>query len=94
MSKAKNLLYLKECFSGVGSDSPDVVPIPLYFFKLDHAKLIMEYLMTTLFHHYSLYEYLFTQEQDELIVGADVSAFYMHLHLRQWRIQEGGRFPP
>nr|CAB3227351.1 uncharacterized protein C10orf107 homolog [Phallusia mammillata] len=72
MSKSENLNYLKECFSGVGSDNPTVMPIPLYFFKLDHAKLIMEYLITTLIHHYSLYEYLYTQEQDELIIGTDL----------------------
>ncbi|CAK8671387.1 ciliary-associated calcium-binding coiled-coil protein 1-like isoform X2 [Clavelina lepadiformis] len=72
MSKAENITYLKECFSGVGSENPDVVSIPLYFFKLEHAKLIMQYLLTTIFQHYKLYEYLFTQQQDELIIGSDL----------------------
>ena len=33
----------------------------------------MQYLINTLFYHYSLYEYLFTQQQDEFIIGSDVS---------------------
>ena len=73
MSKSANLTYLKECFSGVGVENPNVVSVPLYFFKLEDAKMIMQYLISTLFYHYSLYEFLFTQQQDELIVGSDVS---------------------
>ena len=73
MSKSANLMYLKECFSGVGCENPNIVSVPLYFFKLEHAKLIMQYLINTLFYHYSLYEFVFTQQQDEFIVGSDVS---------------------
>nr|XP_002126324.1 ciliary-associated calcium-binding coiled-coil protein 1-like [Ciona intestinalis] len=72
MSKAGNFQYMKECFSGVGSDNPDLVPIPLYFFKLEHSKLIIKYLISTIFQHYSLYQYLYYQQQDELIIGTDM----------------------
>uniref|UniRef100_H2ZG11 Uncharacterized protein n=1 Tax=Ciona savignyi TaxID=51511 RepID=H2ZG11_CIOSA len=72
MGKAANFQYVKECFSGVGSDNPDLVSIPLYFFKLEHAKLIIKYLISTIFQHYSLFHYLYYQQQDELIIGTDM----------------------
>lgn len=34
----------------------------------------MQYLLSTFFQHYKVYTYLFTHEQDELIIGTDVMA--------------------
>ena len=73
MGKLENLQYLRECFAGVGSDTPDVVPIPLYFFKSDHGKAVLDYLINSVVKQYSLFEYIHAEEQDELIIGTDVS---------------------
>lgn len=72
MGKLENLKYLRECFSGVGSDTPDVVPIPLYFFKSDHGKAVLDYLINSVIKQYSLFEYIHAEEQDELIIGTDL----------------------
>ena len=72
MGKLENLKFLRECFSGIGSDTPDVVPIPLYFFNSDHGKAVLDYLINSVIKQYSLFEYIHAEEQDELIVGTDV----------------------
>lgn len=59
VSKVENIKYLKDCFIGVGLDNPEQFPISLYFYTLEQAKDVMEYLLTTFFQHYELYEYLF-----------------------------------
>lgn len=74
MSKSENIKFLKDCFVGVGLDNPEQIPISLYFFTLEQAKDIMEYLITTFFQHYELYDFLFKTEQDELIIGSDLTA--------------------
>lgn len=72
MGKLENLRFLRECFSGIGSDTPDVVPIPLYFFTSDHGKAVLDYLINSVIKQYSLFEYIHAEEQDELIVGTDL----------------------
>lgn len=72
-TRPDNIKFLNECFSGIGSENPDNVSIQLYFFTLQDAKDIVQYIFSTFFHHYRLYRFLFTGEQDELIIGSDLS---------------------
>ncbi|XP_039265377.1 ciliary-associated calcium-binding coiled-coil protein 1-like isoform X2 [Styela clava] len=74
MPKTENIKFLKDSFLGVGLDNPEQIPISLYFFTLEQAKDVMEYLLTTFFQHYDLYDFLFKNEQDELIIGSDLTA--------------------
>lgn len=81
MKKSENFNFLKDCFTGIASDNLNVVSIPLYFFKLDHAKSIMDYVLKSFFQHYNLYEFLFKNEQDKLIIGNDVSLQFFNFNI-------------
>lgn len=71
MNMVDNVNELKKMLVGIGLD--DVKSAGLDFFDLNHAKLITEYVYTTLFQHYSLYSFMFSHTQAEEIIGTDLT---------------------
>ncbi|GFN75318.1 coiled-coil domain-containing protein 189 [Plakobranchus ocellatus] len=59
---------------GIGAElSPDIESGGMEFFSVDQATAITDFLQSTLLQHYKLYEFMFTQNQWEEIVGSDLS---------------------
>lgn len=59
---------------GINSDPlPDVDSGGLEFFTAQQAKDIAEYLHTSLFQHFKLFEFMFSQPQTMEIIGSDLS---------------------
>jgi hypothetical protein len=61
MSLSENIKELQTLMTGVGV--PDV-PTSLECFTSEVATMALQYIQTTLFQHYTLFQYLFTEEQD------------------------------
>ncbi|XP_078668428.1 ciliary-associated calcium-binding coiled-coil protein 1-like isoform X2 [Branchiostoma floridae x Branchiostoma belcheri] len=72
MSLVDNLKELKKMLVGIGQENPEVTG-GLDFFNTDQAKLLTNYITESLFHHYKLYQYMFTLEQDEMVIGTELS---------------------
>ncbi|NXH15402.1 CBCO1 protein, partial [Bucco capensis] len=67
MTLGENLKELGRAMAGIGdtdSESGD-----LYFFSIEQAKAIIDYLTTSLFKHYKLYEYLFHSPDEEFEIN-------------------------
>eukprot|EP00058_Branchiostoma_floridae_P023607 XP_002609097.1 hypothetical protein BRAFLDRAFT_91070 [Branchiostoma floridae] len=72
MSLVDNLKELKKMLVGIGQETPEVTG-GLDFFNTDQAKLLTDYITKSLFQHYKLYQYMFTLEQDEMVIGTELS---------------------
>jgi len=67
-------LEYRKMLVGVSADTgPDVDSGGLEFFSADEAKTISDYLHTTLFQHFKLYEFMFSESQTMEIVSSDLS---------------------
>ncbi|XP_064603404.1 ciliary-associated calcium-binding coiled-coil protein 1-like isoform X2 [Liolophura sinensis] len=71
LSLVDNMKAFKKMMSGIGVESP-LSSGGLDFFDVDHAKLISDYVFTSFFQHYKLYEFVFSHTQAEEIIGADL----------------------
>ncbi|KAK3764177.1 hypothetical protein RRG08_044106 [Elysia crispata] len=59
---------------GIGAElSPEIESGGMEFFSIEQATAITDFLQSTLLQHYKLYEFMFTQNQTEEIVGSDLS---------------------
>ncbi|GFS06273.1 coiled-coil domain-containing protein 189 [Elysia marginata] len=59
---------------GIGADlGSDIESGGMEFFSLEQATAITDFLQSTLWQHYKLYELMFTQNQEEEIVGSNLS---------------------
>lgn len=73
-SKLESFVYMKQCLNGAGI-SPSVnddCAYPLYMINNEQAKLIAEFNTSTFLLNYSLYEHVFGNDQDEIIIGKEV----------------------
>ncbi|XP_013381651.1 ciliary-associated calcium-binding coiled-coil protein 1 isoform X2 [Lingula anatina] len=71
LSMVDNLKEFKKMLVGVGQENPES-PGGLEFFDLNQAKMVADYLHTSIFQHYKLYEFIFSHTQAEEIIGADL----------------------
>jgi len=73
-SLVETFLEFRKTLVGVSADTgPDVDSGGLEFFSADEAKTISDYLHTTLFQHFKLYEFMFSESQTMEIVSSDLS---------------------
>uniref|UniRef100_A0A674IPN0 Ciliary associated calcium binding coiled-coil 1 n=1 Tax=Terrapene triunguis TaxID=2587831 RepID=A0A674IPN0_9SAUR len=63
-----NIKELGRAMAGIG-ESHSEKGGGLDFFSVDQAKAIISYLKISLFQHYKLYEYLFHNPREELVIG-------------------------
>lgn len=62
LSLGENLKELQSLLSGVGVPN---APTPLECFTSETGSTVLQYLQTTLFQHYHLFQCLVTEEQEE-----------------------------
>ena len=65
-------MAFKTLVAGVGLPPSPSVLNPLKCFTREKAVTILQYLQSSLFQHYSLYEYLFSEEQEEELISQKV----------------------
>lgn len=70
MSMSENSVEFNKLFAGIGVD--DAKSGGLDFFSIKEAKLVSQYVYTTLFQHYRLFLFMFTHSQAEEIIGTDL----------------------
>ncbi|XP_043406861.1 ciliary-associated calcium-binding coiled-coil protein 1 isoform X5 [Chelonia mydas] len=68
MTLEDNIKELGRAMAGIG-ESHSEKSGGLDFFSVDQAKAIINYLKISLFQHYKLYEYLFHNPREELVIG-------------------------
>lgn len=71
LSRVDNLKELKKLLAGVGVDNPEITG-GLDFFTVEQAKNILDYLSTSFFKHYHLYQFVFLQPRTEEILGLEL----------------------
>ncbi|XP_067657637.1 ciliary-associated calcium-binding coiled-coil protein 1-like isoform X2 [Haliotis asinina] len=73
LSLVENLKEMKKMLVGIGAENgPDMQYGGLEFFDVNQAKDITNYLYSSFFQHYTLYEYMFSTLQAEEIIGTDL----------------------
>ncbi|XP_048744367.1 ciliary-associated calcium-binding coiled-coil protein 1-like isoform X2 [Ostrea edulis] len=72
MHLVDNLKEMQKMLRGVEPEYSDVKSAGLDFFNLQQAKSISEYMFTSLFQHYKLFEFMFSHTQAEEIIGTDL----------------------
>lgn len=70
LSMTENSIEFNKMLAGIGVD--DVKSGGLDFFSVKEAKVISQYVYTTLFQHYRLFLFMFTHSQAEEIIGTDL----------------------
>ncbi|XP_041117837.1 ciliary-associated calcium-binding coiled-coil protein 1-like [Polyodon spathula] len=70
MSLVENWKELAKTMAGIGQSSP-VGKGGIEFFSVDQAISIIDYFKSSLFQHYKLYEFLFSQPRDELVLSLE-----------------------
>jgi len=82
ISLKDNVLAYKELVAGVGIPPSIDVPNPLKCFTMKVGMATLEYLKTSLFQHHELFQYLYTEDQDEIIITQKVciSSLFSILH--------------
>ncbi|MGH0151569.1 UNVERIFIED_CONTAM: hypothetical protein FKN15_027218 [Acipenser sinensis] len=78
MSLVENWKELAKTMAGIRQSSP-VGKGGIEFFSVDQAISIIDYFKSSLFQHYKLYEFLFSQPRDELVVGLEHYKLYEFL---------------
>ncbi|KFP25408.1 Uncharacterized protein C10orf107, partial [Colius striatus] len=68
MTLGDNLKELGRAMSGIGETDSESSG-DLYFFSIEQAKAIIDYLNISLFKHYKLYEYLFHNPREEFVIS-------------------------
>ncbi|XP_063162362.1 ciliary-associated calcium-binding coiled-coil protein 1 [Candoia aspera] len=68
MTLEENIHELASAMVGIGQ-GPSEMSGGFEFFTVDQAKAIISYLKSSLFQHYTLYEYLFHSPREELVIG-------------------------
>lgn len=71
LSVSPNLIEFKKMLVGCGLDNMDAKG-GLECFDTSQAKSLTEYMFTSLFQHYRLYEFVFSATQAEEIIGTDL----------------------
>ncbi|EMP40432.1 hypothetical protein UY3_02332 [Chelonia mydas] len=71
MTLEDNIEELGRAMAGIG-ESHSEKSGGLDFFSVDQAKAIINYLKISLFQHYKLYEYLFHNPREELVIGDEL----------------------
>ena len=72
LSLCENIKELQTLMSNVGV--PDT-PTSLECFTTEVASMTLQYIQTSLFQHYSLFQYLYTEEQETEMHTAQVGSF-------------------
>lgn len=72
MHLVDNLKEMQKMLRGIEPDYSDVKSAGMEFFNLQQAKSISEYMFTSLFQHYKLFEFMFSHTQAEEIIGTDL----------------------
>ncbi|XP_050395559.1 ciliary-associated calcium-binding coiled-coil protein 1 isoform X2 [Patella vulgata] len=72
MTMVENLKEFQKMMVGIGVEQSVVPSGGLEFFDINQAKMITEYVSSSLFQHYKLYEFMFSHTQAEEIIGTDV----------------------
>ncbi|XP_074856260.1 ciliary-associated calcium-binding coiled-coil protein 1 isoform X3 [Carettochelys insculpta] len=70
MTLEDNIKELARAMAGIG-ESHSEKSGGLDYFSVDQAKAIISYLKSSLFQHYKLYEYLFYNPREELVIGSE-----------------------
>lgn len=69
----ENIAELKKFLAGVGVDSPTSSQCGgLDVFSFAQATEVVDYISSTLFQHYKLYQYLFTEEKAAEVIELQV----------------------
>ncbi|XP_074856269.1 ciliary-associated calcium-binding coiled-coil protein 1 isoform X9 [Carettochelys insculpta] len=71
MTLEDNIKELARAMAGIG-ESHSEKSGGLDYFSVDQAKAIISYLKSSLFQHYKLYEYLFYNPREELVIGSEI----------------------
>ncbi|CAH1785095.1 unnamed protein product [Owenia fusiformis] len=71
LTVVENICEYKKMLVGIGQESPEETG-GLNFFDISQAATLNEYLYSSLFQHYKLYEFMFTTTQAEEIIGTDL----------------------
>ncbi|MGH0129631.1 UNVERIFIED_CONTAM: hypothetical protein FKN15_044253 [Acipenser sinensis] len=71
MSLVENWKELAKTMAGIRQSSP-VGKGGIEFFSVDQAISIIDYFKSSLFQHYKLYKFLFSQPRDELVLGLEM----------------------
>nr|XP_019923794.2 ciliary-associated calcium-binding coiled-coil protein 1 isoform X2 [Crassostrea gigas]XP_019923795.2 ciliary-associated calcium-binding coiled-coil protein 1 isoform X2 [Crassostrea gigas] len=72
MHLVDNLKEMQKMLRGIEPEYSDVKSAGMEFFNLQQAKSISEYMFTSLFQHYKLFEFMFSHTQAEEIIGTDL----------------------
>ncbi|XP_060603659.1 ciliary-associated calcium-binding coiled-coil protein 1-like isoform X2 [Ruditapes philippinarum] len=70
LSMTENSVEFSKMLAGIGVD--EVKSGSLDFFSVKEAKVVSQYVYTTLFQHYRLFLFMFTHSQAEEIIGTDL----------------------
>ncbi|KAM3834345.1 ciliary-associated calcium-binding coiled-coil protein 1 [Vipera latastei] len=68
MTLEENIQELASAMAGIGLSNSEISS-GFEFFTIDQAKAIISYVKSSLFQHYTLYEYLFHSPREELVIG-------------------------
>ncbi|XP_025029622.1 ciliary-associated calcium-binding coiled-coil protein 1 [Python bivittatus] len=68
MTLEENIQELADAMAGIGQAHSEISG-GFEFFTVGQAKAIINYLKSSLFQHYALYEYLFHSPREELVIG-------------------------
>jgi len=71
MTVVDNLKEFKKMLVGIGQETPEISG-GLDCFDISQAKLITDYMASSVFQHYKLYEFMFSTNQAEEIIGTDL----------------------
>ena len=81
----ENIAELKKLLVGVGVDNPHSSQCGgLDVFTFTQATEVVDYITSTLFQHYKLYQYLFTEEKAAEVIELQVSTIklnYLYYYL-------------
>ncbi|XP_041368740.1 ciliary-associated calcium-binding coiled-coil protein 1-like isoform X2 [Gigantopelta aegis] len=72
MSLVDNLRELKKMLMGIGMEGQATNYGGLEFFDTQKAKAITDYVYSSFFQHYKLYQFMFSCSQEEEIIGTDL----------------------
>ncbi|XP_034291206.1 ciliary-associated calcium-binding coiled-coil protein 1 isoform X1 [Pantherophis guttatus] len=68
MTLEENIQELASTMAGIGLSNSEISG-GFEFFTVDQAKAIINYVKSSLFQHYTLYEYLFHSPREEVVIG-------------------------
>ncbi|XP_078310213.1 ciliary-associated calcium-binding coiled-coil protein 1-like isoform X2 [Crassostrea virginica] len=72
MHLVDNMKEMQKMLRGIEPEYPDIKSAGMDFFNLQQAKSISQYMFTSLFQHYKLFEFMFSHTQAEEIIGTDL----------------------